>query len=473
MLDREQVRSNAKYLRAVRPIDPEEIAEYVEGQPHPALVTRVLREEAVDLGVVERDDGTFVPVSEEQCVPDFDGVDALPGRYDRALGDLLAERYGPAWYGGESGERIRETVHRLKEDYYRQHPVEYDEGAAHAYAVYHLADYYAAVQYVLDELGRDGLLGHDLRVLDVGAGVGGPALGLHDYFAAGRCCDGDHHALLDYHAVEPAAGADVLEALLAETGRNFHATVHRTTAESFAADGEFDVVLFASVLSELEAPADVVTRYLEEYLAEDGTAVLLSPADRNTSVGMRAVERELVDERAAATAYAPTVRLWAGERPTDRGWSFARYPDVETPAVQRRLAEEATDPGAVINTSVQLSYSLLRVDGRERHDVTLSRERAAPMAASEDVVGERIDLVAAKLSADLSEDGHPLFKVSDGSESVDHYAVLVRETALNETLATAPYGALLRVEGGLVLWNDDEAAYNVVVDEEAVVDRVG
>jgi len=113
---------------------------------------------------------------------------------------------------------------------------------------------------------------------------------------------------------------------------------------------------------------------------------------------------------------------------------------------------------------------LLRVDGRRRYDVSLSRERAAPMAASEENVTERVDLVAAKLSRDLSADGNPLFKVSDGSESVDHYAVLVNETGLNRTLRTAPYGALLRIERGLLLWNDDEEAYNVVVDEESVVD---
>ena len=472
MPDREQVRSNAKYLRSVRPVDPAEIAGYVEGQPHPAVVTRILREEAADLGLVERSDGTFAPVSEERFVPDFDGVTALPGRYDRALGDVLADSDGPSWHAGESGDRIRETIRRLKEEYYRQQSVEYDADAAHAYAAYHLADYYAAVQYVLHELGRDGLLGHDLRVLDVGAGVGGPALGLHDYLAGGQCCEGEHHALVDYHAVEPAAGADVLDALLGETGRNFHPTIHRATAESFDPDGEFDLMLFASVLSELDDPADVVTCYLD-HLAEDGTAVLLSPADRNTSVGMRAVERELVDEHGVATVYAPTVRLWDGERPTDRGWSFARYPDIEVPAVQRRLAKGATDPGAVTNTSVQVSYALLRVDGRERHDVTLSRDRAAPMAESEEVVGERITLVAAKLSDDLAEDGHPLFKISDGSEAVDHYAVLARESVLNEALASASYGALLRIEGGLVLWNDDEEAYNVVVDEETVVDRAG
>jgi len=62
MIDREAVRNNANYLRNVRPIDPEEIAEYIEGSPHPAVVRETLREEAFDLRLREREDGAFEPV---------------------------------------------------------------------------------------------------------------------------------------------------------------------------------------------------------------------------------------------------------------------------------------------------------------------------------------------------------------------------------------------------------------------------
>jgi hypothetical protein len=62
--------------------------------------------------------------------------------------------------------------------------------------------------------------------------------------------------------------------------------------------------------------------------------------------------------------------------------------------------------------------------------------------------------------------------IGDGSQQTDHFAVLTDESALNRALLEADYGDLLHVENGLVLWNDDEAAYNVVVDGETVVDRV-
>jgi hypothetical protein len=107
------------------------------------------------------------------------------------------------------------------------------------------------------------------------------------------------------------------------------------------------------------------------------------------------------------------------------------------------------------------------------------------MADAADHVTDRIDVLGAKLSRSLvdrgeeersgtrdSGDPNPVYRVSDGSESTGHFAVLVDESGLNRTLREAPYGALLAFEGALLLWNDDEAAYNLVVDGETIVDRV-
>ncbi|MFB6150529.1 MAG: SAM-dependent methyltransferase [Haloarculaceae archaeon] len=515
---RDQVRSNALYLRNVRPIDPDEIFEYVEGRPHPAAVRQALREQAPALGLVERADGTFVPVDPDPVAGPVGEVTAFPDSYGRVLEDRLVERYGPEWYRGESGDALRERIRAVKEAYLRGEPVEYDTETALAYALYHLPGYYAAVQYVLAELVTDGLLPRHLRVVDVGAGVGGPALGLADLLP--------DDALVEYHAVEPGAGADVLEAMLAETGRNFHATVHRTTAEEFdlgcldggrapepddaanssaGEDGGLDLVLFANVWSELDDPAAVTERYAEA-LAPDGTVVGMAPADRNTAVGLREVERAVAD-RGPLDVYAPTARLWPGESPGDDCWSFDVGPDLEVPAFQRRLDEHAaaaaggdedghgdggggarTDAGGnrgpsvrsgdaggageFVNVDVQFAYTLLRRDGRRRYDVALDASRVAKLGDADRHVTSRVDCYAAKLSHDLSSDGNPLFRVGDGSQREGVFAVLANDSALNRDLLTAGYGDLLAFQGVLVLRNEDEGAYNLVVDEETVVDRV-
>ncbi len=481
---REAIRSNAKYLRAVRPIDPEEISEYLEGGEHPAVVKRILQEEAPDLGLIEREDGTFVPVTEEPVPPRRGQVRRFPDEYARRLEDVLADRYGPNWHEGASGDLLRSTIRRFKADYLEGGRVEYDEDVAAGYAIYHLPGYYAAVQYALEDLAERGLLDRQLRVLDVGAGVGGPALGLFDYLP------GD--ALLEYHAVEPSAAADVLEELLGEAGRNVHTEVHRMTAEAFdpaTVDGEgFDLVLACNVLSELEDPEAILRSYLGA-LSPDGSLLAMAPADKHTSTGLRELERALEGETVAptdgegagddgeVTIYSPAVRLWPGERPSDRGWSFDARPDLEVPGFQRRLEDAADDPdhdpGEFVNVDVQFSYSILRLDGTRRLEFALDGGRWAKMAEMDRHVTNRIDLVAAKLSRSLTDDpdANPLFKISDGSEDLDHYAVVTRETALNRPLLEAEYGDLLTFEGILALWNDDEGAYNLVVDEETIVDR--
>lgn len=465
MIDRDAVRSNARYLQHVRPIDPEEIAEYVPGQPHPAVVRQVLREEAFDLELVELDDGTFVPVSEEPVAAPGWGPTALPERHVRALEDLLVERFGANWQAGDSGDRLREAIRRLKADYFFGNNVEYDETAALGYAIYHVPDFYATVGYVLDDLAERGLLGRRLRVLDVGAGVGGPALGLADYLP--------DDALVEYHALEPSPAADVFERLVDGGPRNVEPVVHRERAETFEPDGEYDLLLFANVLSELADPVGVVERYLEA-LAPDGSLVTIAPADLNTSTNLRDVERAVAPADGSVTVYSPTLRLWPGDAPSDRGWSFDVRQSLDVPSFQRRLDEASDDdPGTYRNVSVQFSYAVLRTDGERRTPIRASESRHAKMAEMERHVTERVDLLAVKLSHDLSEaDANPVIKVGDGSERTGQFAVRTQPSALNAELLEADYGAVLQFENVLVLWNDDEEAYNLVVDAETVVDRV-
>jgi SAM-dependent methyltransferase len=473
MTDTEAILENARYLRNVRPIDPEEIYEYVDGQPHPAVVRETLRAHAFELALREREDGTFVPVEEGTIRPTFDGVERFPETYARRFEALLVDRYGAGWPEGDGGDRLRARIDDLKAAYFADDDVTYDAETALAYGIYHLPDYYAAIQYVLDELGRDGLLSRRLRVLDVGAGTGGPALGLHDYLP--------ETTLVDYEAVEPSSAADVLEHLLAETRPGFDVTVHRETVQEHAglADGTsaaerddaYDLVLLGNVLSELDDPVEVAADCLDA-LAHDGTLVALSPAEERTATRLRAVERELLERAPEATVYAPTVRLWPDETPDDYGWTFRRESDIAVPSFQRRLDEAADGDGTYVNVDVQFAYLLVRTDDRRTVEYTPDPGSVARMAGMEDHVTDRIDLVALKLSPNLAEEGNPLFKISDGSERVDHYAVLTRESALNEALSRAPYGSLLAFENALVLWNDDESAYNVVVDAETVVDRL-
>jgi len=472
---RSQIRDNANYLRQVRPIDPEEIHEYVEGQPHPAAVRQVLREDAADLGLLERDDGTFEPVSDDPVDVTLD-IERFPDRLARKLEDLLVAEFGRGWPDNESGDRLRASIRDFKRQYLHGGDVTYDRPTALGYGIYHLPSYYAAIQYVLAELADDELLSGHLRVLDVGAGVGGPALGLDAALP--------DDALVEYHAVEPSEAGAVLKELLETTSRNFRYSIHRETIESFEPEGTYDIILCANVLSELADPVAVLSGLLDS-LAVDGTVLGIAPADRNTATTLREIERTM-ERETAASVYGPTVRLWPDEHSESECWSFDRKPALEAPAFQQRLddgdrgdggetrTEEERRPGdgEFVNTDVQYAYSLLRTDGQRSIDFRPDIGRFAKMAEMEQHVTDRIDCVAVKLSHDLAEGDNTLFLLGDGSEKQDHFAVLTEPTTLNQDVETADYGDLLVFENVLVLWNDDEQAYNLVVDGQTIVDSV-
>lgn len=473
-VDTDRLRNTVEYLREVRPIDPEEIHEYFDEPPHPAVVRQALRESAFDWRLRERDDGTFEPVREEPAPDPEWGPTAYPDRYDSALADALVARYGPDWPNGDSGFQLREHTRELKENYYRGQQVEYDLDRALAYALYHNPDMYAAMGYAVTPLAARGLLDRTIRVVDVGAGAGGPAAAIAEFLPS--------DAVVEYHAVEPSANAEIFERVIEQTGRNVRATVHRETAESFdtAGVGEPDLVVFGNVLSELAEPAETVGRYLDA-LADDGACVLLAPADLETATTLRQVERAVATPDSPVSVFAPTLRLWPDAEPADLGWSFDERTELAVPDTQRRLAE-AADPEefpdrrveseAFLNTSVRFAYSILRPDGQRRTPVRADPNRHARLAESERHVTNRVDLLAVKLSQDLAEEGNPVFRVGDGSQQTDHYAVLTRESSLNEALRAAEYGAVLAIENTLVLWNDDEGAYNLVCDGECVVERL-
>ncbi|WP_181684644.1 methyltransferase domain-containing protein [Halorhabdus salina] len=463
---REAIVDNAKYLREVRPIDPDEICEYVPDQPHPAVIKQTLREAAVDLGLRERADGTFVPAPDGPLDAAVDQVEAFPERYARVLEDELVGEFGAGWPTGDPGARLRERIRSVKEAYLNDDAVTYDRLTALAYAIYHLPDYYAVGQYALEPLLADDRVPAQLRVLDVGAGVGGPALGLCDLVV-------EAGGIVEYHAVEPGDGAaEVLSELLDATGPNVHVSVHRDRAETFEPAEEFDLIVFGNVLNELTDPGAVLRRY-ESALAPDGSILAVAPADKQTAMGLRTAERAVED---TYTIFGPTVRLWPDERPGGDCWSFTRKPDVAVPPFQRRLddAASAETDGEFVNVDVQYAYSILRRDDARAIEYRPDQSRVAKMGDAEGYVTDRINLVGIKLSPDLRDatDANPVFLVGDGSERIDHFAVLTKESILNHDLRESEYGHLLAFENVLALWNDDEAAYNLVVDGETVVERV-
>ena len=83
-----------------------------------------------------------------------------------------------------------------------------------------------------------------------------------------------------------------LQILMEERGANVHLNIHRETAEKFEPSGVYDIVLFANVISELENPISVVNKY-SKFVSKTGAMILVAPADKNTAIELREVERAI------------------------------------------------------------------------------------------------------------------------------------------------------------------------------------
>lgn len=466
------VLDSARYLRGVRPIDPEELCDYHSGATVDA-VRDLLSANALELGLIAREDGSFdaPPVRVEG--PSFDAVERLPARIDARLNEILVATFGEGWAIGTSGDRLRSAIREFKRAYFADEPVTYDRLTALGYAIYHLPQAYASVQYVLDDLVADRGVPGTVRILDVGAGVGGPALGVDAYLP--------DRVLIDYHAVEPSEpAANLLEELTTETGHNFHCSISQAPIEAVPLEDSYDLVLVSNTLNELAAPVEFLERCGEQ-LERDGAIVAIEPADKTTARGLRAIERAFL-ERSDFDVFAPTIRLWPGTTPTDDCWSFVTQPPLAVPAVQTELDERPRadtahrDPGTgeFCNPDVQYAYAILRQDGVRRIGYRPDRGRFRPLSAAEEAVGDRVSVAVVKLSGSLTDDvkANDLYVIGDGSQKDRWFAVEAAGTHANRHLEAAVYGEVCCIERGLVLWNADELAYNLVVDDETIVDRI-
>ncbi len=337
--------------------------------------------------------------------------------------------------------------------------------------------------YVLADLAADGLLPSQLRVLDVGAGVGGPAVALRDLLP--------DDALLDYHAVEPSAAADVLEHLLEDAARTSagrftghsprSSTRRRRLSATTAVVGPETGTAVATTHRRGIRPHPLRQRPQRTRRRGGDPLPVRRGARRRRDVagaGPRRPEHghTAPNCRARGGRRRPGDGVWADRAtlaspsPNSESWSFDRKPDSRC---QPRNSASTTLPAgqASSHTDVQFVFPPAdrrravpmytgpghpRADGRRRE----LRHRPGERSGCETQprprrAGGRKSAVSAGRRESA---GRPLRRAHRGVDA-------------ERGPPDADYGDLLSFENALVLWNDDEEAYNVVVDGETVIDR--
>ncbi len=451
-----------KYLREVRPIDPGELVTYVPGASSAEEISTTVRAHAPELALIERKDGTFVPVEDAPLPWREPTIETFPSELEAVIDAVLRDAFGSSWATGTTGTQLRERIASLKAAYLAETTDTYDRQAGYAHLLYHFPRTYVAVRHCLAELMEREVLTNHLRVRDVGAGTGAALAALVDMVP--------RETLIEYEGIEPSPLRELLSKVGTRyAGPNVHLTIRDEPIEAIEDGGSFDLVMLANVLSELEDPQSVAQETFAT-VEESGSWIAIAPADPRTSIQLHDVARTLVPP---GTVYSPTLWLWSDHQPSDDLWSFTEQP-IPPPSVQRQLADEAdaADREQYLTTDSRYSYAILRRDDTRRYEVRARSDTYRPLASIPETIGERLNVCVTKLSHDLGTGANALYRLGDGSQTVACFGALAQESSLNRPIATAPYGAVLSIERALVLWNDDEDAINLVIDDETIVDRI-
>jgi SAM-dependent methyltransferase len=413
----------------------------------------------------------------------FLGHPSIPGRLQDLIADYVRKKTGKSWNDPVVLDRIRAAIRDQKGEYWDQghgRPISYRAGyRVLAYLAYQFPVTFVQFSHLLHDMAADGLLKGRMRILDLGSGPGTVPLAVIDTWS--RLSSGTVQIFAIEQETENLEAWRSLVPAFAAGNPPVH------VAEPIQGDlrsldpgdlpREVDLMVFANVLNELRElssgeKAALVSR-LAGILADDGTVLVMEPADLENSVALRRLTSALGGE--GLSLYSPCTPLWNTACRPDRCWSFREGPPVSPPRLMSALAASA-DGYRYMNTDIKFSYALLRKDGRTREGYRIQRgTRALRLSKLQGALKRRVNVIVAKMSGDLGGgQGHYVYKVCDGTPPKPVFAVVpVHGESHARALVEGRYGEILFLENVLVRFNEARDAWNLFVDRSATVRRLG
>ncbi len=219
-----------------------------------------------------------------------------------------------------------------------------------------------------------GIAGEALRVIDLGSGPGSALLGLLDFVR--RLPPSDRPADLDLVALDQSFETlrdaerlvDRMRGTLRDTAVRFRplrldlVADRRQVFPLAGADGRFDLVIAANLLSEvvrgdprgLDAALDLVEAAVAELLAEDGAVVVLEPGSREIARDLHRIRDRVVD-RTGLHVLAPCLHdLPCPALATERDWCIHDLA-WEPPEIVRRVDQRS----GLRKSSLKFAYVVL------------------------------------------------------------------------------------------------------------------
>ncbi|MEZ5336481.1 MAG: small ribosomal subunit Rsm22 family protein [Methanolobus sp.] len=493
MSDREII-STFKYVsRMKKEFMLSELTDYLKEEASTSQVYSTLKPLFFDLGVnivPEKNDfkiirapsGKQMELSEDEIKKNeyFFSSATVSRKMERLIEQYIEKKTGKNWDDPFVLEKIRKAIRLQKASYWKEgksRNISYEKGySILGYLAYQFPVYFVQFQYLLYEMAKDGLLKNRMKVLDIGSGPGTIPLALIDMY--NRLDDSS----AEIHAVE--IFDENLEAynFLVPQYAGFKSNV--SIREPIKADFKnleveklpenIDLMVFSYVLNEIKdlAPEQKVEiiKSMSSKLSEDGSIIIIEPADRNNSTEMRNLTIML--KNAGIKIYSPCSFIWSGVCSLDSCWSFEQKNDITAPRLMVKLAE-CEEPYKYINTDIKYSYAILRKDKLAKHRFSeSSRSKFARMSAIEKHKGKNINVACSVMSGDLGDEKYSLYRICDGSSKKAVYAVLPSHNVSEDTdiITKVSYGSIIKIFNVLVKYNEANDSYNLLIGKGTIVE---
>jgi SAM-dependent methyltransferase len=404
----------------------------------------------------------------------FLGRPFIPPRIQGLIESYIGRKTGKDHDDPVVLDRIRAAIRAQKGEYWdqaRERPISYRAGyRVLAYLAYQFPVVFVQSLHLLHDMAGDGLLKDRMRVLDAGSGPGTVPLAITE--AWGRLSPGDVQIfaleqetenLEAYRSLVPAFAEGNTAVQVEEP---IQADLRSVEPDDLPV--ELDLIVFGNVLNELRelSPGEraALVGKIAGSLAEDGTILILEPADLENSVALRNLTHALGKEGLSVTA--PCTALWNTACRPDRCWSFREAPPVTPPRFMSLLAS-SEDGYRYLNTDIKFSYALLSKEGRTRENYRIPRgAKALRLSTLQRHLKHRVNVIVAKMSGDLGGGrGHYVYKVCDGTPQKPVFAVVPSHRAAHaRALIEGRYGGIVGLENTLVRFNAARDAFNLFVD---------
>jgi SAM-dependent methyltransferase len=410
---------------------------------------------------------------EEKRYLAFYTTKALPPILEQAIEQYITKKVGKEWDDPVILDRLRKAIIAQKDDYWKpvqKRSLQYIKAySVLGYLAYHFPVYFVQTEYLLSMLARDGLLKKSMTILDLGTGPGVVPFAIADFWSR---LDG---ATADVWSVERSE--EHIEAFLFLRDRFVPKGGKVSVKPPVKADitsfdpkkipRHPDLVIFSNVINEIfsgnmDQRADLVLKYAD-HLAPDGTILIAEPAEEATSTQLRVLSLAL--KKRGLTIHSPCSFVHGTNCTPDRCWSFVSAPAIRPTRLMQKLADQG-EPYRYLNTDIKYSYVVIRKDGRARELYRVPPgSHVLRLAQIHRHAGQRVSLIAAKMSENLGDKKTRVFLICDGSATKPVYAVqpAYHITPENRAIVSAPYGTILELQDVLVRYNAKHDAYNVLV----------